>query len=356
MEKILKDVGEFTKLRRFSDAEKSHDVLAYIEETIVSVAQPQDAVLLYFSGHGALDSLNKLYLALTNTDMKALDATSLALSRIMEYVQRSMCKRVFLVLDCCYSGAVGKSLKKGDVDQAILATTSGYGLAILTSSTFSETSYEGKEGDRNSVFTKYLLEGLKTGDADLNNDGFISVDELYTYVYNNVRATRLQTPVKFNLETIGDLILASNKQAPFVRADPNSVSEDEYAKFYAVKSMIEMLYNLKDPPIFMVALLRYYIEEEPYMASGLTVSAEHTPNIRQTKEGFECDAFFEPKMLTKHAKKGKEIVNGLMKVRMKVKLADIVGVAGRTKSNLGIHFNFDTKNTIISGPRGSGFG
>jgi len=57
------------------------------------------------------------------------------------------------------------------------------------------------------VFTYYLLEGLR-GKADLNRDGVIKVDELYTYVSKGVPEATGQNknPVKKG-EVAGQLIL-----------------------------------------------------------------------------------------------------------------------------------------------------
>jgi uncharacterized caspase-like protein len=47
---------------------------------------------------------------------------------------------------------------------------------------------------KHGLFTYYLLRGLK-GDADADDDGWISVKETYNYVLNNVRreSRRLQS-------------------------------------------------------------------------------------------------------------------------------------------------------------------
>ena len=37
-----------------------------------------------------------------------------------------------------------------------------------------------------SVFTRHLVNGLRTGEADLNGDGNITVDELYTFARDHV--------------------------------------------------------------------------------------------------------------------------------------------------------------------------
>ena len=46
------------------------------------------------------------------------------------------------------------------------------------------------------IFSHYLIEGLK-GEGDTNKDKIITLDELYTYVYGNVReySGNLQSPV-----------------------------------------------------------------------------------------------------------------------------------------------------------------
>lgn len=51
----------------------------------------------------------------------------------------------------------------------------GKGRAILTSSTSTQYSFE-QEGSELSVYTKYLVEGIEKGEADLEDDGWIAVD------------------------------------------------------------------------------------------------------------------------------------------------------------------------------------
>ena len=41
------------------------------------------------------------------------------------------------------------------------------------------------EGIR-SVFTRTLVQDLETGEADLDRDGFFSLDEVYDYVYGRL--------------------------------------------------------------------------------------------------------------------------------------------------------------------------
>ncbi len=241
-------------------------------------------------------------------------------------------------MDCCYSGAVKGFFSKAGTDDAIIAVSSGRGVQIITSSTGIQISNE-KEGDANSIFTKFLVEGLQTGHADTDSDGLITLEEAYEYTYKSVRGTGLQTPMSFNLGTQGMLTLAYNRYyKPF---DPSSLPPDEYQKYFAIKSMIDQL-NTRDPPTFFIALNEYTIEGERYMASGLTVDPDHTPNIRQTPTGFECDAFFKPDMINEKGRKGKEVVNSIIKVRMQVESMWLWSISCRLAGGRGAQFDLGT--------------
>jgi outer membrane protein assembly factor BamD (BamD/ComL family) len=63
----------------------------------------------------------------------------------------------------------------------------------------------------NSLFTRYLVKGLQSGDADLDNDGSITVDELYDYVFAQVvKQTPKQTPGKWTYKEQGEIVIASS--------------------------------------------------------------------------------------------------------------------------------------------------
>src|SRR6185503_10414517 len=69
------------------------------------------------------------------------------------------------------------------------------------------------EGDQvigetdNSLFTHFLVEGLK-GEADVDSDGLITIDNLYDYAYEKVKiVTPKQTPSKFSSKQQGEIVL-----------------------------------------------------------------------------------------------------------------------------------------------------
>jgi hypothetical protein len=85
-----------------------------------------------------------------------------------------------------------------------------------------------------------------------------------------------------------------------------------------------------DAPSFMVLLLTYKVDGEEYATTGLTVSATATPNLTVTKDGFECDAFFPAGMLTSGALAPKESKDHPVRVRVAVRLRDIIDITPLT--------------------------
>ena len=70
-----------------------------------------------------------------------------------------------------------------------------------------------------SIFTGALVEGLTTGAADRDQDGVVSLGELYEYVFERVRdANPNQTPGKWEFGLQGELVLAKNPQRVIVPA------------------------------------------------------------------------------------------------------------------------------------------
>jgi hypothetical protein len=94
------------------------------------------------------------------------------------------------------------------------------GRAIITASSAMEYAFEGDQvagtpGPASSSFTSALVEGLKSGAADLNQDGLVTLDELYEYIWDEVRmVTPSQTPQKWTFGMEGDLVIARRAEPP----------------------------------------------------------------------------------------------------------------------------------------------
>lgn len=173
-----------------------------------------DLTLLYFTGHGLKDDQGRLYLAMTNTKRERLLFTGLSAQQIDDAIESCWSRQKVLVLDCCYSGAFPAGrIAKADPQVHTLERFQGKGRVVLTASDATQYSFEGNQiigqGTR-SVFTQFLVEGLTTGEADLDSDGDISLDELYTYVYDRVIEEMPQQRPKKQENVEGRIVIARN--------------------------------------------------------------------------------------------------------------------------------------------------
>lgn len=173
-----------------------------------------DLALLYFTGHGLKDDAGRLYLATTNTHRDSLLFTALSGQQISDAMEDCPSRQKVLILDCCYSGAFpAGQIAKGDTEVHTLDRFQGKGRVVLTASDATQYSFE---GDRvtgtgaGSVFTRYLVEGIETGRADLDADGDIALDELYSYVHDRVTEEMPQQRPKKQENIEGRIVIGRN--------------------------------------------------------------------------------------------------------------------------------------------------
>lgn len=211
-----KHIGKFDQVSSLinpSEAKSRRAINAFL-----SNKKRDDLVLLYFSGHGVIDERGSLFLALKDTQIDSLNATAISSSFLSYELDNCRSKQQILILDCCNSGAFERGTK-GE-QKAVTQSTfggSGSGRVVLTATDSTQFAFEGDQIVQQtelSLFTHFLLEGLKTGEADLNNDGQISLDEWYEYSHSHITAiTPRQVPHKWSYHQQGELIIAQN---PFV--------------------------------------------------------------------------------------------------------------------------------------------
>ncbi|MBG0825925.1 hypothetical protein HS048_35210 [Planomonospora sp. ID91781] len=210
---VLEDpaIGGFSVTRVLDKS--AHEVRLAVQDFLHG-RTVDDLVLIYLSCHGVLDDFRRLYLAATDTRKDRLAATGLEAAWLLDLLEHCRARRQVLILDACFSGAFAHRAK-GSVDLGLRDRFlgQGRGRVVLTASTATEYSFEGVPLDGSepsgSVFTTALVEGLRTGRADADQDGLISIDEAYRYTFDEVQAAGAkQTPQRWLYGGAGDIILA----------------------------------------------------------------------------------------------------------------------------------------------------
>lgn len=167
----------------------THSDMAVEIETWFESCQSDDLAVLFFSGHGIKDESRELYFTACDTrkiNEKLIKATAVSASFVRSCLRRSKSKRQVVILDCCFSGAFGDFSTKDDGCVDLEGLLGSEGGVVLTSSSSLQYSFE-QPGSDLSIYTHYLVEGIKTGVADQDSDGAVSVDELHQYASRKVQ-------------------------------------------------------------------------------------------------------------------------------------------------------------------------
>uniref|UniRef100_A0AAU3I5D6 Hsp70 family protein n=1 Tax=Streptomyces sp. NBC_01393 TaxID=2903851 RepID=A0AAU3I5D6_9ACTN len=196
-------------------------------------AQSQDLLLLHLSCHGRKDSRGRLHFVASDTDWDLLDATAVPSQFVADQLEESLCRRAVVLLDCCFSGAFAKGLRTRGAAPTVDVNEpfSGPGRVVITSSTALQYSHESERSSRAraepSIFTAAVVEGLRDGTADLDGDGYVSVEELYAFVHDRVRSRMpSQTPTRSVNNSEGTLYLTRNPGILYLTAPEDPALPD----------------------------------------------------------------------------------------------------------------------------------
>ncbi|MBW4524765.1 MAG: caspase family protein [Phormidium tanganyikae FI6-MK23] len=153
--------------------------------TIVQSAQALDTVLVYFSGHGVLETeTQRPILCLADTQTADLLKTGLSVSELLEQLSHSSAKQQIVWLDACHDSTLGEMLSNPTVQLMELfrrQASQSQGFYGLLSCDQAQRSWEFPELGH-GVFTYFLMQGLRGAAAD--SSGTIDADRLYKYVYH----------------------------------------------------------------------------------------------------------------------------------------------------------------------------
>lgn len=217
MDKYFKDVLGINKVLVF----RSNDVTGHFFDRIFnpiygdlqkSILKDSTEVFIYYSGHGVPSSDgSKVYLLPSDGRIEALEKHGYDINELYRNLAALQAKQVVIFLDACFTGATRSSSSYQPENLVAMrgalirprieepwSTHPNY--SVFSSSALDQTS-QGFDETQNGLFTYYLCAGLQ-GNADLDLDRKITMEELRKYVGEKVSETSLkirgrQTP-QFN--------------------------------------------------------------------------------------------------------------------------------------------------------------
>ncbi|GAB3144503.1 hypothetical protein GCM10027258_33350 [Amycolatopsis stemonae] len=221
------DIGAY-EVRRLEDP-TAQEMQIEIHEFFAS-ARRDELRTLYLSSHGFKDARGRLYFAAKDTRHDLLAVTGVSAAFVAETITDSACRSIVIVLDCSYSGSFHSEIGNLRGSSSVIdPEIGGTGWIVISSASGVEYAFEVAEPTSprsGSVFTDALIDGLRTGAADLGGDGVIDPEELFDFLYRRVVAAGeatgfRQTPSKVAALT-GKLVFA---HAPKVGLSPTVTSK-----------------------------------------------------------------------------------------------------------------------------------
>jgi tetratricopeptide (TPR) repeat protein len=172
----------------------------YLREEIVDFfTRPYGAteiVIFYFSGHGILSTNGEPYLCVSDTDPDKPIDKGLSITDLLSIAKECKSANILIILDCCYSGETVLQTKMKQKIEYL----SNPRICIIASSLPLEQSFILPEY-QNSIFTHFLLQGLKGFYEALNTKGILTLSSLFLYIYRKLFNMKIsQEPVYYCID------------------------------------------------------------------------------------------------------------------------------------------------------------
>ena len=214
IEKLLKEPFHFNHVITLYNSQATKDNIIRAISKDLAGAKEDDGVFFFFSGHGCTfegirgEALGFIVPVNGTFDKNEFYIKNIPMSQIREISQTIKAKHIYYVMDCCYGGLLLRTDDTGSnppsrADYRFLRTLAKtYVRQVLTAGGRDQPVLDKGPGN-NSVFTSVLVQALK-GEADANNDGFITAEELNFFVrrrvYANVTDIVRGDPIYRNIE------------------------------------------------------------------------------------------------------------------------------------------------------------
>lgn len=193
---------------------------------ILKNTKVDDQVVVFISGHGLLDDSLDFYFATWDVDFNKPAGHGIRYDELESLLDNIPARHKLLLIDACHSGEVDKDqevltdstqiladgsrgvvksyqykgIKVGEAKEQISLNNSfelmnelfanldrGTGTLVISAASGMGLALESSEWN-NGVFTYSIIHGIRDKEADLDNNGSISVRELKTYVFRQVDA------------------------------------------------------------------------------------------------------------------------------------------------------------------------
>ena len=200
-------------------------------DKLIAKVDEESSVLLFYSGHGGTysdntflkeenwkpEAENKHYFHLIpyDYDPDNYEETWVMAEELKEKIQAIKSRRLVFFLDCCHAAGMVQTVDFSGSTAAKLSQPEGLaqrlddgkGMSIITSCREDQQSYI-MEGDKNSLYTKCMLEVLQGQHKSSFEDPYVRISEVIRYIFKKVPEENPEQNPYANLQIYDDFILS----------------------------------------------------------------------------------------------------------------------------------------------------
>lgn len=215
---------------------------AWLHPVRAAAGEARDTLLVYYAGHGLLDSRGELFFALPGS-VPGLGYTGVTYQSLRDVIADGQAQRYVIVLDCCFSGrAMG--LMGGPTGLADHAEIDG---SYLLAAAPENGAALAPPGEIHTAFTAELLHVLTSGIDGGPRD--IDLETVYQHLLVTLRGKSRPLPQKRDRNTAGRLILARNpayRPAPLgTRPAPEDPRWPDPSTLTTPRAFLDALYDTR---------------------------------------------------------------------------------------------------------------
>jgi len=258
------------------------------------------ALLFYYAGHGETlelaDGTKLGYIIPSDCPLKTQDPTgfdqrAISMKQIESFALKIKSKHCLMVFDSCFSGSLFNLVRAAPTD--ISEKSTRFVRQFITA------GEAGEQVPDKSVFKLVFLDGV-IGDADLNNDGYVTGSELGMYLQDNVvnytRGGQHPQYGKINNPKLdkGDFIFsldklsASYQSSPLTSLEAEKQSlEEKRARIDRERQELERLKMEIEREKLEQELNRLKAKKQKLETAKLPIKQEHSPSVSTVSGGEE---------------------------------------------------------------------
>ena len=219
---LFKKLGFTDPYEPICDEKATKDTIEGLVSDLHSRLKPDDTLVFFFAGHGAnrvdeaLGPAERLSLLIPYDAIPKKWHKYIDLDSLLRSISKLPAKHILVILNACKSGLALNSLMKKlgviDIKEDLNDLVSR---KIITSATHLQEASDGEES-KMTPFALSLVEGINYGEADYDNDGEISWDELGLFLKQRMKEKTENTQIpdygNFHNDDNGNFIISLNPE------------------------------------------------------------------------------------------------------------------------------------------------